>query len=270
VLRLVSLICLAAWVALLSPAPAGAEPERCPRLVSSAGPTALPVAFLAAATEAQLVTITFLGHASFAIESPRGVSIVTDYSDATRPERPPTVATMNIAHITHYSVNPDPAIPHLLRGWGDDAPASYDLTVDDVWVRNVTTDLRGMDGDITAGGANRNSMFVFEVAGLCIAHLGHLQHPLTKEHLNALGRIDVVLAPVDGSYTLSVDSMIGVLRAISAPLVIPMHYFGPQSLQRFVSRLDETYAVQVSDTPTVRLSRETLPGAPTVLVLPGF
>jgi L-ascorbate metabolism protein UlaG (beta-lactamase superfamily) len=239
-------------------------------LVSSVEPPAVPVAFVAAAADPRLVTITFLGHASFAIESPRGVSIVTDYSDATRPERTPTVATMNIAHITHYSINPDPAIAHLLRGWGDDAPASYDLTVDDVWVRNVTTDLRGMDGEIAANGVNRNSMFVFEVAGLCIAHLGHLHHPLTKDHLNSLGRIDVVLAPVDGSYTLSVDTMIEVLDSIGAPLVIPMHYFGLQSLQRFVSRLDETYVVQMSDTPTVQISRETLPGTPTVLVLPGF
>jgi len=260
---------LLAAVAGLS-VPASAEPERCPRLVSTLETVVSPVVFADAAADPRLVTLTFLGHASFEIESPRGVTIVTDYSDATRPERTPTIATMNIAHITHYSLSPDPGIAHLLPGWGDGAPAAYDLTVDDVWVRNVTTDLRSWGDEITASGVNRNSMFVFEVAGLCIAHLGHLHHRLTRDHLTALGRIDVVLAPVDGSYTLSVDSMIEVLGEIGAPLVIPMHYFGMASLERFVSRLGQQYAVQVSDTPTIRVSRETLPAKPSVLVLPGF
>jgi L-ascorbate metabolism protein UlaG (beta-lactamase superfamily) len=115
-----------------------------------------------------------------------------------------------------------------------------------------------------------NSMFVFEVAELCIAHLGHLHHTLTPEHLKALGRIDVVLAPVDGTYTLSVEDMIQVLRDIQAPLVIPMHAFGLSSLQRFVGRLEERYVVELSDTPTVTLSRDTLPPQPTLLVLPGM
>jgi L-ascorbate metabolism protein UlaG (beta-lactamase superfamily) len=79
----------------------------------------------------------------------------------------------------------------------------------------------------------------------------------------------VVLAPVDGSYTLNVDDMIGVLKAIQAPLVIPMHYFGPSSLALFIGRLEEHYTVEMSPTPSVVLTRSTLPKAPTVLVLPG-
>jgi hypothetical protein len=97
-----------------------------------------------------------------------------------------------------------------------------------------------------------NSMFVFEVAGLCIAHLGHLHHELTEDHLKALGRVDVVLAPVDGSYTLNIDDMIGVLgtsgRRWSSPCTIS--------------------AVEMSDAPTVTLSRSALPARPTVLVVP--
>ncbi len=112
-------------------------------------------------------------------------------------------------------------------------------------------------------------MFVFEVAGLCIAHLGHLHHTLTDEHLKALGRIDVVLVPVDGSYTLNVDDMIKVLRSINAPLVIPMHYFSVATLARFTGRLGATYEIQVSAGPSVTLSRATLPSRQTVLVLPG-
>jgi L-ascorbate metabolism protein UlaG (beta-lactamase superfamily) len=77
---------------------------------------------------------------------------------------------------------------------------------------------------------NGNSIFVFEVAELCIAHLGHLHHTLTATHLAELGAIDVVMVPVDGTYTLNQDEMIEVLRQIGPKLVIPMHIFsGPAS-----------------------------------------
>ena len=87
---------------------------------------------------------------------------------------------------------------------------------------------------------------------------------------DALGRIDVVLAPVDGGYTLNVDDMILVLQQINAPLVIPMHFFGTATLQLFVSRLGEHFSVETSPIPVVTLSRATLPVRPTVLVLPGY
>jgi L-ascorbate metabolism protein UlaG (beta-lactamase superfamily) len=116
-----------------------------------------------------------------------------------------------------------------------------------------------------------NSIFVFEVAELCIAHLGHLHHPLTPDHLKALGRIDVVLAPVDGTYTLNREDMIAVLKDIGAPLVIPMHYFTQSNLENFVALLEEDgYAVETSDGPRVTLSYSTLPTKATVLALPGF
>jgi L-ascorbate metabolism protein UlaG (beta-lactamase superfamily) len=261
--------CVAGLFAL--PAAAQVEPERCPRFIASNEARIIPADFKIAQLQEGEVRLTFIGHASFLVESPLGVKVVTDYSDATRPPATPTIVTMNRAHISHYSFNPDPAIRYVLRGWGEDGvPARHELTVDDVWIRNVTTNIRGGSGMSAALQRDMNSIFVFEVSGLCIAHLGHLHHTLTKEHLDALGRIDVVLAPVDGGYTLNVDDMIEVLQSINAPLVIPMHYFGTSTLQRFVSRLGEHFAVETSPIPVVTLSRATLPSEPTVLVLPGF
>ena len=264
---------VAALLGVLAAPPADAfiEPERCPRLIAGAEARVIPAAFDVAQLLDGEVRLTFIGHASFLIESPAGVSIVTDYSDGTRPAVAPTIATMNRAHSSHFSYNPDPAIEYLLPGWSDDGePARYDLVVDDVWVRNVTTNIRGGMG--MAGGLQRdmNSMFVFEVSGLCIAHLGHLHHMLTPAHLDALGRIDVVLVPVDGGYTLNVDDMITVLGQINAPLVIPMHYFGASTLAAFLGRLEGDHAVEMNPSPVVTLSRTTLPRVRTVLVLPGY
>jgi L-ascorbate metabolism protein UlaG (beta-lactamase superfamily) len=100
--------------------------------------------------------------------------------------------------------------------------------------------------------------------------VGHLHHALTPEHLKALGRIDVVLAPVAGTHTLDIEEMVGVLDQIGAPLVIPMHYFSNATLARFLARLEEHYEVRYNDGPRVALSRDRLPARRTVLVLPGY
>ncbi|TCT06859.1 MBL fold metallo-hydrolase [Aquabacter spiritensis] len=247
--------------------PAHAEPEKCPRMVAqSPMPKLWRAAFRPVAAEAAEVRLTFIGHSTFLIESPKGVTIATDYNDYVRPRTVPMVATMNRAHDTHYTNNPDPGIAHVLRGWNPDGgQAQHEVTLDDVWIRNVPTNIRYGSTTLYDG----NSMFVFEVAGLCIAHLGHLHHLLTADHLEALGRIDVVLAPVDGSYTLDIEGMVETLKAINAPLIIPMHYFSEWGLDRFLSRLGRDYEITRSASATVLLSREKLPGKPTVLVLPG-
>ncbi len=243
------------------------RPEKCPRLVAGPAVPYLEQVSMRVAQAEDIVGLSFLGHASFWIESPAGVAIVTDYSDWVRLPRTPTIATMNIAHSSHNTSHPDPAIEYLLPGWGDESgPAHYDLTVDDVWVRNVTTNLRGW-GETER---DRNSIFVFEVARLCIAHLGHLHHVPTQAHLDALGRIDIVLAPVDGSYTLDQDGLFETLAKIGAPVVVPMHYFGPATLQRFVARArQEGYEIDMRGSPSISVSFGTLPRRRTVIVLPG-
>ena len=86
-----------------------------------------------------------------------------------------------------------------------------------------------------APNAYGNSIFIFEIANLCIVHLGHLHHTLTQQQLDEIGRPDVVLVPVDGNYTLDLDGMIEVLHALKARLMIPMHYFSAYTLDRFLS-----------------------------------
>ncbi len=213
--------------------------------------------------------ITFIGHATFLIESPELVRIATDYNDYVRPPVLPDIITMNHAHDTHYTDHPDPAIKHVLRGWGPtpEQPAIWDLKYRDVRVRNVPTNIRDWNGGTERYG---NSIFIFEIANLCIAHLGHLHHTLTQQQLNEIGRIDVVLAPVDGNYTLDLDGMMEVLTALKPQLIIPMHFFGWYTLDRFVARAQQQWPVERAEVPSVVVSKTTLPATPKVLVLPGF
>lgn len=242
-----------------------------PRLALGCGVIAEHPRILRAALEAPsdaTVRIVFLGHASFLIESPAHVTAVTDYNGANVPAEPPDVATMNHAHSTHYTDRPDPRVPHVLRGWNDDGtPARLVLDVGDMHVRNIPTSSRNyMTG---SGELYGNSIFVFETGGLCIAHLGHLHHELTADDLATMGPIDVVMAPVDGIWTMNQQDMADVLAQIHAPVVIPMHYFTSDVLERFLDRVRDRYAIRRSADETLGLSRETLPTRPTVVVLPG-
>src|SRR5215475_14898899 len=196
---------------------------------------------LAGAVPEGAVSITFLGHASFLIESPAGVRIVTDYNDIIRAPVTPDIVTMNNAHPTHYSDAVEPGVKYILRGWDPGGGvATHRLEYRDVRIHNVPTNVRELGGTRYNG----NSIFVFEIADLCIAHLGHLHHTLTQTHLAELGAIDVVMVPIDGAYTLNQREMVEVLRQIGPKLVIPMHIFSGASLERFLARAGSFYAVQ--------------------------
>ena len=211
------------------------------------------------------VTITYVGHSTFRIESAGGVVIATDYFGAHGEGPLPDVVTMNKAHETHFTSYPDPAIPHVLPGWNPDGgPAVHLLELRDVTIRNVTTDIRGW-GEPEKDG---NSIFVFEIADLCIGHLGHLHHSLTEAHYAQLGRLDVVMAAVDGSYTLEIGKMIELLKTIKARIVLPMHAFGEYSLARFLDGMRDEFEIEIRDSRTITVSLATLPSRPTVVVLP--
>jgi len=246
--------------------------ENCPGLVASRSPVFRRASFdtaslQLAALAADQVRITFIGHATFLLESPQLVRVATDYNDYVRPNVLPDIVTMNHAHSTHYTNRPDPGIAHVLRGWaGDGQPARIDMTFKDVRVRNVPTNIRTYDGGTERHG---NSIFVFEIANLCIAHLGHLHHTLTQAQLDEMGRVDVVMVPVDGSYTLDLDGMIEVLHALKAPLLIPMHYFSGYSLDRFLARMRQEWEIEVLEIPSTVISKTALPVKPKILVMPG-
>ncbi len=173
---------------------------------------------------------------------------------------------MNHAHPTHYSDDPDPRIKLILRGWntGNGIP-HFDLKWGDVHIRNVSTNIRDYNYGTEFGG---NSIFIFEIADLCIAHLSHLHHTLTPEHLAEMGEIDVLIAPVDGAYTLGQRDMMEVIDQVKAPLTIPMHYFTPRVLEHFLNLVGNRYPVKKIDGSSVTLSRAMLPKTPTILVLP--
>ena len=211
------------------------------------------------------VTISYQGHSTYLIESPTGVVIATDFAGWLADPVTPNVVTMNHAHSSHYTDYPDPKIQTVLRGWGDaGTPADHQLMVGDVLIRNVTTDI--LRWTTVPDG---NSIFIFEVAGLCIGHLGHLHHKLTENHYAKIGRLDVVMIAVDGGLTMSHLSAGEILKRLRSSVVLPMHVRSYGALPNFLTYLGEEFAVKRLRENKLVLSLLNLPKQPTVMLMPG-
>lgn len=217
------------------------------------------------------VKITFIGHSTYEIETPAGIRIATDFNGVYVPSRVPDVATMNRAHSTHYTLSPDPRIKNVLHGWSNvpGEKAEHHVVLDDVYIRNVTTDIRMGFGDYENFQKDGNSIFIFETAGLCIGHLGHLHHELTDSHYAEIGRLDILMVPVDGGLTLGADSMSRVVKRLRSALILPMHRTGPP-LENFLAMFQSSFAVTYAKDRVITVSMRTLPRQPTIMVPQGM
>ncbi|MCO5150750.1 MULTISPECIES: MBL fold metallo-hydrolase [unclassified Shinella] len=213
------------------------------------------------------VRITYVGHSTFFIETPAGVKIATDYNGWYKPPALPTVVTMNKAHSSHYTLTPEPGIEYVLHGWldGSEKGADHDVVAGDTYIRNVPTDIRGWGGAMEPNG---NSIFIFEVAGLCIGHLGHLHHELTEKQYAEIGRLDVLMVPVDGGLTIGAESMSRVVQRLRSALILPMHRRGPP-ISQFLSMFGEGFDAVTDDDATITVSIRNLPKRPTIHILSG-
>lgn len=256
------------------PRPAQAQSQPIPASQCLAIANAIPGVVYASlsprAARSEEVTITYAGHSTYYIDTPDGVSVATDFSGVyTAGGRLPHVATMNRAHSTHYTLSPDPRIQHVLHGWGEGGqPAKHNFALGDIYIRNVTTDIRAFRFDSEALQKDANSIFIFEVAGLCIGHLGHLHHPLDETHFAAIGRLDIVMVPIDGGYTMSVEGMSEIVKRLRSSIVLPMHRFDTP-LSDFQRRMGTQFEMELKPSRALTVSLRSLPKLPTIIVLDG-
>ena len=269
----------AAFLALMSwpLAAAGKEeppPSKCVAIANALpaatfarfNPLTAPAPLLAQTFVEGDVTITYAGHSTYIVETPAGVRIATDFSGVYGYDPLPRVVTMNKAHRTHFSDHPDPAIEHVLRGWNPEGgPAKHAVVVDDVYIRNVTTDIRDWGGGLERDG---NSIFIFEVAGLCIGHLGHLHTTLSDAQFGQIGRLDILMVPIDGGMTQSLGSMTEITTRLYSSMILPMHRHATP-IGEFTSMMGEGFAVEFRPSRSLNVSLKTLPSRPTIIVLEG-
>lgn len=184
------------------------------------------VANFAYAEEKEQVSIRWFGHACFLLESSKGTKILTDpFNDKVGysiPKVTPTIITVSHEHPDHNYVEPYKEALKVLRGidlksgnWHE-----VDQKVKDVRVYTVPV-YHDEQGGKERG---RNSVFVFEMNGLRIAHLGDLGHTLTPEQLKRIGALDILFLPVGGVYTIDSKNAKTVAGQLKPKVIIPMHY----------------------------------------------
>lgn len=74
----------------------------------------------------------------------------------------------------------------------------------------------------------RNAVWIVEVDGLVFCHLGDIGHDLSPAQVKAIGKVDVLMVPVGGIYTINGETAKAVVAKLKPRLyVLPMHYGVP-------------------------------------------
>ena len=213
----------------------------------------------------QSVTITYLAHSSFRIETSEGLNIATDFTGFLGSKQLPDIATMNTVHTGHFTFDPDENIKHVLQGWSKDGePSRHYVRINDTIVRNVTTDFTS---EATGFRPDENSIFVYETDGLCIGHLGQLHEYPTEEQLAEIGRLDVMMMPISGIQTLSLDDIDRLIKRLGVRIILPMHWHDKRTLLTYLELVRGRHAIETRNDNAIDVSIDTLPSAPRMIFL---
>ena len=174
-----------------------------------------------AGTVAAEVGIEYIAHACFVIESPEGTRIVIDPYNAQRwlGYGFPQEVEANAVLVTHPHYDHDASYY-----WGDAVPVFREagsFSMGDVRLQGIVGRHAGPYGKDFE---QKNTIWIVETGGLRIAHLGD-NGPLTEENLKEMGRIDVLMLPVDGlDHILKTVEVAAIRDALNPAVTIPMHY----------------------------------------------
>ena len=176
---------------------------------------------------ARKLTLTWYGQSAFTLTSPAGtvalMDPVPDKLGYAMPRLRADLVTVSHEHFDHIALAKADGEPKVIRGLTarGNGWTKVEATVGDVRVRSVGTYHDAKKGRERG----RNAVFVFETAGLTVAHLGDLGHLLDASQRDAIGRVDVLLIPVGGTFTIDAAQAARVVEQLRPRLVvIPMHF----------------------------------------------
>jgi len=161
--------------------------------------------------------IKYLAHAAFLITSDSGVRIVTD-PYATSPgikhgeiKETADIVTVSHEHGDHNNTSAVRGNPQVFREGG----AARGIKIRAI---PATHDDKG------GSQRGKNTIFCFEVDGVNICHAGDLGHTLSEEQVKAIGKVDVLMIPVGGFFTIDATTATKVSEQLKPRVIIPMHY----------------------------------------------
>jgi len=206
--------------------------------------------------------VTWYGHACFRIKD-RTTAIVTDpYHKSIGLTLPPlkaNIVTVSHDHPGHSNTKAVKGNPFIIDG-----PGEYEIS--GVFITGIQT-----FHDARAGKDHgKNTVFLFEIDGLTVCHLGDLGHLPKQSQVEELGDIDVLLIPVGGVDSLRASQAAEVISLLEPRIVIPMHYrlndlaFKLDPVSKFFKELGLTSA---DEQETLRVSKSSLPSETQIILL---
>lgn len=116
----------------------------------------------------------------------------------------------------------------------------------------------------------KNTVFLMELEGMAVCHLGDLGHVPSADQVEAFGKVDILLVPVGGQTTLNAAKAAETISRIEPKIIIPMHYLDEkhrtdlEPVERF---LKEMGVKEAPPQPRLTLTRSSLPQETQVVVL---
>ena len=161
--------------------------------------------------------IKYLAHAAFLITAENGTRILTDPYE-TSPglkhsaiKETADIVTVSHEHGDHNNVAAVKGNPKVVKASEEAKGISF---------KAVAT------AHDDKGGSQRgkNIVFYFEIDGISICHAGDLGHELTADQVKAIGKVDVLMVPVGGFFTIDARTATKVCEQLKPRIIIPMHY----------------------------------------------
>lgn len=169
--------------------------------------------------------LEWYGHAFVRLTSPGGIRVAMDpFGDIgyPMPEVEADIVTLSHEHGDHSNIKLIRGSPVILRGltqggedWRPISFAHKDVAVTSVPVYHDAE--RGMR-------RGKNNMILVDLGGVRVAHLSDMGHVPTSAKFQALGRVDVLLIPVGGNFSIDSRQARQVVDRLVPPIAIPIHY----------------------------------------------
>lgn len=213
--------------------------------------------------------IKYLGHSCFLITSADGNKVITDPYVTGIPWPPLTygeitesadVVTVSHEHKDHSNAGTVQGNPQILKG-------KTQVVIKGMRFKGIAT------YHDKVGGKERGENIIFscEVDGVTVCHIGDLGHQLITEQAAELGRVDVLLVPAGGFYTIDVDEATKLCDLLKPRVIIPMHYKTDKLNDDHLGGVDEFLKgkrnVSRLDTSELEFTPGNLPGKTQIIVL---
>ncbi len=206
--------------------------------------------------------ITWLGHSCFRLRDAQTTLITDPFSlDLGYSLDKPTarVVTVSHQHPGHSNVQAIAGEPKLVTG-----PGEYE--VGGVLIIGLAT----FHDNESGKKRGKNTIYLIEIDGLVLGHLGDLGHVLSASQVEEMGNIDVLLLPVGGVSTIDAPRAAEVVRQLEPKVVIPMHY-KTKALKRELEPVDrflkEMGVKEITPQPKLSLTKSSLPLTTQVFLL---